>query len=433
LERVAPISSTNKIPDASRSPDRHDAAGEPPERSMSRDLRQHAAAAVDVGNDDEWLVEHTSEGVLLRPDSLRKIYVELSGHCNLQCAMCPRSAWAFTSGFMADDCYERLLAGLPLAEPGRVTLAFGGFGEPTLHPRFLDLIALARRDARRIELITNGTTMDRELARALVSLGVAQVTVSIDGGDDESYAAMRGASRRAVLDALAVLREESRRGRTRLLVGVASVATRRNVASLPALLEAARRLEVDFVSISNVVPHTPEMADEVLWERAALVSNARPDSWHPRMTIGRFDFNAVTRSLVEAVWEQLPVVPPPAFDAGTWHNRCRFVREGMVAISWDGRVAPCLSLLYTHTEYIGGRDKLVRAFDVGHVLRTPLRDVWREPGFREFRRRVREFDLSPCLSCGGCAISDTNEADCFGTPFPACSECLWAQGIVLCP
>ena len=47
--------------------------------------------------------------------------------------------------------------------------------------------------------------------------------------------------------------------------------------------------------------------------------------------------------------------------------------------------------------------------------------------------RVRAFDMSPCLSCGGCGISETNEGDCFATPFPACSECLWSQGIVLCP
>jgi MoaA/NifB/PqqE/SkfB family radical SAM enzyme len=126
-------------------------------------------------------------------------------------------------------------------------------------------------------------------------------------------------------------------------------------------------------------------------------------------------------------------VPPPALDRGEWHNRCRFARDGVVAVSWDGRVTPCLSLLYTHTEHLGGRDKTVRSFDVGHVERTPLREIWRDPEYRAFRTRVREFDASPCLSCGGCDISETNGGDCFGTPFPACSECLWAQGIVLCP
>ena len=102
-------------------------------------------------------------------------------------------------------------------------------------------------------------------------------------------------------------------------------------------------------------------------------------------------------------------------------------------MSWDGRVTPCLSLLYTHAEHLGGREKTVRSFDVGHVERTPLREIWRSPEFRAFRARVREFDMSPCLACGGCSISETNEGDCFGTPFPACSECLWAQGLVLCP
>ena len=295
------------------------------------------------------------------------------------------------------------------------------------------MVERARQAQRRVELITNGTTMTDELAAGLASLGVAQVTVSVDGGDDETFAVMRGIDRQPVIEALARLREHSRGARSRMSIGMACVATRKTVASLPALIATAQRLCLDFVSISNVVPHTREMADESLFTHAGQVSNMNPDTWRPRMTVGRFDFNDTTRPLLDALLGQLPVVPPPALDRGEWHNRCRFARDGVVAVSWDGRVAPCLSLLYTHNEHLGGRDKTVRSFDVGHVAHTPLREIWRSPEFRAFRARVREFDMSPCLACGGCSISETNEGDCFGTPFPACSECLWAQGIVLCP
>jgi MoaA/NifB/PqqE/SkfB family radical SAM enzyme len=216
-------------------------------------------------------------------------------------------------------------------------------------------------------------------------------------------------------------------------IGVACVATRRTVGSLPALNATAQRLKLDFVSIGNIVPHTREMAADALFTYAGQVSNMNPDTWRPRLTVGRFDLNESTRPLLDALLRQLPIVPPPALDRGEWHNRCRFARDGVVAVSWDGRVTPCLSLLYTHTEHLGGRDKTVRSFDVGHVERTPLREIWREPRFSELRARLREFDMSPCLACGGCDISETNETDCFGTPIPACSECLWAQGIVLCP
>jgi MoaA/NifB/PqqE/SkfB family radical SAM enzyme len=334
---------------------------------------------------------------------------------------------------MTAACYDRLVSGLPAAPPDRLTLAFGGYGEPTVHPDFLAMVDRARRDRRRVELITNGTTMTKQLAQQLADLGVAQVTVSVDGGDDDTFASMRGTARAPVLDAVAQLRKHARHGAHRMAVGVASVATRRTAGSLPALIETAQRLNLDFVSISNAVPHTREMAADALFTYAAQVSNSSPDAWRPRLTVGRFDLNSETRPLLEALLQRLPIVPPPALDRGEWHNRCRFVRDGVVAVSWDGRVTPCLSLLYTHTEHVGGRDKTVRSFDVGHVERTPLQDIWRDPQFRAFRARLREFDMSPCLSCGGCFISETNEGDCFGTPFPACSECLWAQGIVLCP
>ena len=369
----------------------------------------------------------------LTVDRLRKVYVEATGACNLRCTMCPRQAWAGSAGHMADRCYGALLDGLPEAAPDEVTLAFGGFGEPTIHPDFLDMVARARHAARRVELLTNGTTMSAELARRLAELGVAQVTVSIDGGEDEAYRAMRGAERGPVADAVATLREHARRGARRMSVGIACVLTRQNAASLPALIEAATRARADFVSISSIVPHTKALADSTLCDHAVQVSNMKPDSWRPRLSIGRFDLSDATRPLLDALLGQVPVVPPPALDRGEWHNRCRFSRDGVVAVAWDGRVAPCLSLLYTHSEYLGGREKTVRAFEVGQVEQTPLRDIWRAAPFRALRDRLRVFDMSPCLSCGGCHISGTNEDDCFRTPFPSCSECLWAQGLVICP
>ena len=400
---------------------------------MTCEIPDSIAAAAGLRPGDDVWADATRDGVVLRSDSLRKVYVEATGRCNLQCAMCPRQAWAADTGQMTAACYDQLLSGLPDAPPDRLTLAFGGFGEPTVHPGFLDLVAQARGSGRRVEILTNGTTMTPQLARELVSLGVAQVTVSVEGGDDEAFALMRGVDRAPVLDGLAQLREHARRGPHRMSVGVASVITRQTVGSLPALIATAQRLSLDFVSISNIVPHTREMADEALFTHAGQVSNMNPDTWRPRLTVGRFDLSESTRPLLVALLRQIPIVPPPALDRGEWHNRCRFARDGVVAVSWDGRVTPCLSLLYTHTEHLGGRDMSVRSFDVGHIDSTPLREIWREPQFRELRARLRGFDMSPCLACGGCDISETNEGDCFGTPFPACSECLWAQGIVLCP
>ena len=105
----------------------------------------------------------------------------------------------------------------------------------------------------------------------------------------------------------------------------------------------------------------------------------------------------------------------------------------MCAVSWDGRVAPCLSLLHGHTEHINSQATERRAHVVGHIDEQPLAAIWRDPAFRAFRERLRAFDFPPCFHCGGCPLTETNDEDCYGNPAPVCGECLWAQGIVLCP
>ena len=390
-----------------------------------------ARAGFDAGDDVVFEVEEG--GLRVVPDRLRKVYVETTTRCNLDCAMCVRRAWHHAPGDMPLERYARLLDGLPGGEPDRLTLAFGGFGEPLVHPSWLDLVREARARRHRVELISNGLALDGEAAGALVELGVAQVTVSIDGGDEASYRRMRGTAREAATLAVERLLRARLHSRSRLQVGVAAVAMRSTVESLPALVAWATDRQLDFVSISNVVPHTEALAAETLWDRAGWASVFFPAAWRPSLRVARLDAEAVTRPLADAVWPRGLTFPPPSADDGAWRNRCRFVHEGVCAVSWDGRVAPCLSLLHAHTEHVNNQARRVEAHLVGHIDEVPLAEIWKDAGYREYRRRVRAFDFPPCFHCGGCPLTETNLEDCYSNPAPVCGECLWAQGLVLCP
>ena len=70
---------------------------------------------------------------------------------------------------------------------------------------------------------------------------------------------------------------------------------------------------------------------------------------------------------------------------------------------------------------------------MGNLAERDLEDLWNAPEHLAFRTRVQEFDFSPCTFCGGCDCSLSNEEDCFGTPYPTCGGCLWAQGVIRCP
>lgn len=185
----------------------------------------------------------------------------------------------------------------------------------------------------------------------------------------------------------------------------------------PAVLDAARQ----------------EMASETLWERAGWASVFRASSWRPRFMVGRFDIDETTRPLASVLSAGGLTYPSPSVDEGRWRNRCRFAHEGMCAVSWDGRVAPCLSLLHAHTEYVNAQTRRVHEHVVGHIDEQPLWAIWETASFQEFRQRVRLFDFPPCFHCGGCPLTETNDEDCYRSPAPVCGECLWAQGIVLCP
>jgi MoaA/NifB/PqqE/SkfB family radical SAM enzyme len=232
---------------------------------------------------------------------------------------------------------------------------------------------------------------------------------------------------------VAALVETRRRARRGLEIGLAFVATRRNIGSLPGLLALTHDLTLDFVSVSNVVPHTPEMAVEMLWNAAAWTASFPDTRWRPRLELGRIDLDERTRPALAALWDQAPTWPPPGIRGGPQRNHCRFVHEGMLAVAWNGRVAPCLSLLHTHPEYVNSHWKTVQSYAVGRVDQQPLAQIWRDADFRAFRARVRQFDFPACFACGGCPETDTNDTDCYLNAFPACGECLWAQGIVLCP
>jgi len=79
-----------------------------------------------------------------------------------------------------------------------------------------------------------------------------------------------------------------------------------------------------------------------------------------------------------------------------------------------------------------GRPKAIRPYYVGDVREESLRVLWEQADYAAFRQRVRDFDFSPCVDCGGCYMAETNEEDCFGNTFPVCGDCLWARGIIRC-
>jgi radical SAM protein with 4Fe4S-binding SPASM domain len=195
----------------------------------------------------------------------------------------------------------------------------------------------------------------------------------------------------------------------------------------------ANRLGAIRYLVTNVLPYTPEMQDEILYTRALSDAIYASAPLVRSLDFPRMDINPTTRDAVYQAMRGDHALSIAGGSLDESNNRCPFVEKGSLSIRWDGDVSPCLALLHDHTAYAQGYRRLLKRHAFGNVMEQSLEDIWKKPEYLSFRRRIQEFNFSPCVMCGGCELFESNQEDCIGSPVPACGGCLWAQGVVRCP
>jgi MoaA/NifB/PqqE/SkfB family radical SAM enzyme len=373
---------------------------------------------------------------------LAKVYIEPTNRCNLECRTCLRNVWSEPLGQMSSATFTRIIQGLRSFSPPP-TVFFGGLGEPLAHPDIVEMVGQIKALGSPVELITNGTLLTKERSRQLIDAGLDMLWVSLDGATPESYADVRlGAALPEVLTNLANFRRTRWGGypppfsfdyHLKPQIGVVFVAMKRNIADLPAVIHLGSQLGASRFLVTNVLPYTAEMCDEILYSRALTDAIYLPTHWGARMKLPKIDMTDTTRESLFKVMRggHSMIFAGASFDES--NDRCPFIEGGSMAIGWEGNLSPCLPLLHNHVTYLNGWERSLKRHAVGNVIERDLNVLWNAPEYITFRERVQKFDFSYCIFCGGCNLIETNEEDCFGNTFPTCGGCLWAQGIIQCP
>ena len=373
------------------------------------------------------------------PDRLRKVYVEPTNACNLNCRTCVRHAWNEPEGFMDWEVYEAIVDGLTaLGAEGADdqtagTIALMGLGEPLLHPRFLDMVERAKERGLRVEVTTNALLLDDDVANGLLTAGLDQLVVSIDGTSAETFGRVRsGASLEKVVSNVGLLHDRrsfSYGPSTR--IGLEFVAMRSNVDELAGLNRLAAQLGASFVIISNVLAYTPALVAETLYDRSLTTYGGESTSAFPHWHLPKFDWDERLGASLGRALKTAGGVSILDQDSEGANSQCPFVHADACAVAWHGGVSPCPPLLHTYTCYVQQREKLMTRWEVGRLPAEDLATIWAKPDYVTFRDRVRRFDFPPCTDCA-CDLAEGNLEDCFGNPHPACGDCLWARGIIRC-
>ena len=147
-----------------------------------------------------------------------RLYIECTAACNISCnqACCaPETGITRTrqAGMLDYDLFTRVVdeAGHAL---GRID--FFNYGEAFLHKRALDMVEYIKSRYPQVYLYTstNGLALTEDGARRLARSGIDEVTFSIDGARQESYAQyrQRGDFTKAIRNLTALVDEKRARG-----------------------------------------------------------------------------------------------------------------------------------------------------------------------------------------------------------------------------
>jgi MoaA/NifB/PqqE/SkfB family radical SAM enzyme len=299
-----------------------------------------------------------------------QIAVEPTNRCNGVCAICARHFWNAEQNPPADleaDTLARLREFFITAD---TVFAFG-HGEPTIAPLFWPLVEAAKSCGCRVEVTTNGLTLDEALLDRFLAAGVEILNVSMDAIEPAALARRRGLAVSDAEHAFAYLaRRKYEMGVRVPEAGIAATIDRDNLDELPGLIEFAADLNVKTLLLNHLVA----------WDASLHARSA----YHEPERLSRALADAQALAAHRGVKALLPY---EAIVGGRCPHPLRlfFTRAG-------GEVWPCCNAVFRNERY---------SFPAGNVHNASLRAIWNGEPYRALRRAFLRGEPPPehCRMC----------------------------------
>ncbi len=187
--------------------------------------------------------------VLKREPRPINMVLMVNSACNMACAHC--SARTYLKSGRPSLSFEEIRSVIDqFLELGGASFILSG-GEPTLHPRVLDIIDHVDKSKSVVSMFTNGSRLS-EMAQELKSAGLFGTLVSIDSADEAHHDRLRGfdgAYRKAVSGIERLLAEG-------MLAGISTYVSRKGLVggAFESIVEMGTRMGVHQLFVFDAVP-----------------------------------------------------------------------------------------------------------------------------------------------------------------------------------
>jgi len=296
--------------------------------------------------------------------------IDISSHCNLRCVMCPLVHSGSPQRFIDFELFREIVEQLG----GKTHVRLGWYGEPLLHPRAAEAIAVLRRRVRLVELTTNATLLDEAMAEALIEAGLDEMNVSLDGSTKALYESIRvGADFEQVIGNIErYLGKLPPSGRVNLVATLFDA----NLHDAEGLVLLAQRLGIQVVAFNLAVPHSAEMRSADRMDRSEIRS-------------------VLERAAAARPADQSHTIVP-TFEASVG---CRFLHP---VVTPEGDVAPCSMLSSDRELFFRGQRRTVRRKTFGNLGRRSLAEIL---GSEEYCAFVETAGTDHRKTCEFCVMN----------------------------
>ena len=230
---------------------------------------------------------------------LKKLYIEPTTKCNLNCKMCFRHTW-FDEPVcdMSLEAYRHVLATMPRSVE---TIFFGGMGEPLFHKDILEMIRMAAETGAEVELLASGTLLNEKMICGILEAGLTRLWISID--DLETDSSINAANSAGgdhsghnhsglVLSNIRLLNKIRQKSLSSISLGITFVAMKSNVHQLAKLPFFIAQHLVDEVNVSNISPTDEASQNELLYTGLVnMYTGPGKGSVLPTVRLPFFDMN----------------------------------------------------------------------------------------------------------------------------------------------
>ena len=335
---------------------------------------------------------------VLNARAFKPLYVKIKVNygCNLKCEMCKH--WREKrEAPISMERFKQVIT--ELGELGCKKIHFSG-GEPMLRPQLPDLVAHATDLGMRVTLTTNGTLIDKEKAKALITAGLRGVNVSIDSPIRKVHEKVRGVegSFKLTTKAVSLFSKYARKGK--ITVRINTVVSRENYFSLAGLPDLAHELGADGI---NLIPVDDHCGEHLSMRRKDIALFNEEIAPHIEKRAGDLGIN---------------IADEDAFPFGRDESEVRLGRAGRYAFGYYGK-HPCYAP-WTHSlvDFNGlvyvccmTREQIP---PLGDIRKQSFKEIWEGATYQAVRQKMHPPSLKPCQRCDDFILENKQIWDTIG-------------------